>query len=63
MLPDQPTRGLKKNRYAASLDGFASTDGVIVYTLAETGGCSATQIIEEAGLGNGHKRFGISRGS
>jgi hypothetical protein len=61
VLPDVLARHLKKNRYAATVDGFASTDGVVVYTLADTGGCSATQIIERAGLGKGHTKFGISR--
>jgi hypothetical protein len=63
VLPDAPTRELKKNRFAASLDGFASVDGVVVASLADTGGCSATQIITEAGLGFGHTMFGISRGA
>ena len=61
VLPDQPTKGLKKNRFAASIDGFASTDGVVVATLADTGGCSATQIIAAAQLGGGHTKFGLSR--
>lgn len=63
VLPDAPTRGLKTNRYAASIDGFASTDGVIVYALSDTGGCSGTQIIAEAGLGKGHTKYGISGGA
>lgn len=42
VLPDVPTEGLTKNRYAATIDGFANPDGVVDYTLADTGGCSAT---------------------
>lgn len=53
---------LLPNRYA--LDEFgAFVDGKgdeSIYTLADTGGCSATQIIEEMGLGRGHSKFGIS---
>jgi hypothetical protein len=62
VLPDVPTQELKKNRFAASLDGFTSADGVVVASLADTGGCSGTQIIAEAGLGSGHSKFGITRG-
>ncbi|MDJ0771507.1 MAG: hypothetical protein QNJ12_22165 [Ilumatobacter sp.] len=61
VLPDQPSEGLKKNRYAASIDGFASTDGIVVATLEDTGGCSGSQIIANSGLGAGHTKFGISR--
>jgi hypothetical protein len=63
VVPDEPTDGLKKNRFAADasgafLDGEGTPSG---YTLVDTGGCSATQIIERAELGTGHTRFGISR--
>ncbi|MBY5163138.1 FG-GAP repeat protein [Salsipaludibacter albus] len=61
-LPDEPTRGLKTNRYIAVTDGFVSTDGVVAYTLADTGGCSGAQIIEATGLGKGHSWFGITGG-
>jgi hypothetical protein len=61
VLPDEPTKGLRNRRYAATIDGFARTDGVVIYTLVDTGGCSATQIIDEMGLGKGHTRFGISQ--
>ena len=60
-LPDEPTQGLLRNRFAATSEGFASVDGVVIASLADTGGCSATQIIAEAGLGEGHSRFGITR--
>ena len=63
VLPD-PTLGLKPNRYAATtngefLDSRGDSAGV---TLADTGGCSATQIIAAAGLGAGHTKHGISGG-
>lgn len=32
------------------------------FTLEHTGGCSCTQIIEELGLGKGHRKFGCSNG-
>jgi hypothetical protein len=62
LLPDKPSHGLKKNRFAADTTGaFVDTDGTPSgYTVADTGGCWATQIITAAGLGNGHTRFGIS---
>ena len=60
VLPDQPSQGPKKKRYAASIDGFASTNGIVIATLSDTGGCSGAQIIAETGLGNGHTKFGIS---
>jgi len=60
VLPDEPTDELKKNRYRATVEGFESDDGVVVATLADTGGCSGSQIITEAGLGTGHSRFGIT---
>jgi hypothetical protein len=31
------------------------------HPLADTAGCSGTQIIEASGLGNGHTKFGINR--
>ena len=63
VLPDQPTGGLKKNRFAANADGvFADSNGTSAgITLADTDGCSATQIIAAAGLGAGHTKFGISK--
>jgi hypothetical protein len=63
VLPDTPTDDLKRNRFAANSDGvFVDARGALSgYTLADTGGCSATQIIAEAGLGDGHTRFGITR--
>ncbi len=64
VLPDQPSIGLKPNRYAAIaggefLDARGDSAGV---TLADTDGCSATQIIAAAGLGGGHTKHGISKG-
>jgi TolB protein len=64
VLPeDQPTRGLKKNRFIANGDGdFVDGNGTLAgISVADTGGCSGSQIITAAGLGNGHSKFGISR--
>lgn len=63
-LPDEPTIRLRGARFAALEDGTFDSgrnrlDGK--YTLEDTHGCSATQIIEIEGLGRGHTRFGISR--
>jgi enterochelin esterase-like enzyme len=59
---DAPTAELKPNHYASTADGFVGTDGEVAYSLLEVGGCSSTQIIEAAGLGNGHLKHGIPRG-
>ncbi len=59
-LPDMPLRELKSNRYRATIDGFVAGDGTLGPTLDETGGCSATQIVELLDLGDGHLRFGIT---
>ena len=62
-VDDEPSRQLRRNRFAASIElgGFASTDGQVRYSYADTGGCSATQIIERSALGSGHIRYGITR--
>lgn len=57
--PSQP----KKNRYFVNdagqfVDGEGNASG---YTIADTAGCSSKQIIEAAGLGNGHIKHGLSR--
>ena len=49
---------LKKNRFWSDASGAFVGSGL---TVADTGGCSASQIIDAAGLGNGHQSFGISR--
>ena len=61
---DRPDR-LRANRYYANADGvFVDADGNEAgYTVADTGGCSASQIIEAAGLGKGHQKFGITGSS
>lgn len=62
-VPDAPTRELKKNHYAVlSLDGFTDPAGNVEATLADTAGCSNSQIIAELGLGEGHSRHGITKG-
>lgn len=52
----------KKNRYYTHAFGeFVDGDGNLSgITVADTGGCSAMQIVEAAGLGGGHEKFGIS---
>ncbi len=59
---DRPAQ-LKANRYFADAAGiFIDAKGTDSgFTVAETGGCSAAQIIAAAGLGSGHTRFGITR--
>ena len=60
VLPDTATRAVKKNRYIADAVGVFGDSG---HTVADTGGCSAAQIIAGAGLGNGHVKFGLSKGA
>lgn len=63
------TFDLKPNRYYLDSSGsFVDGDGEAVLddygtpiTVGATGGCSATQIIDEAELGKGLDRFGITR--
>lgn len=61
-LPDV-ILGIKKNRYAANSDGqFVDSNGMSSgYSISDTGGCSGSQIIDSAGLGEGHLRFGITQ--
>ena len=58
--------GLKKNRLWSDADGnFYRGSGEPLpdpITVMDTGGCSASQVIEAAGLGNGHRKFGITAG-
>ncbi|WP_159604212.1 hypothetical protein [Agromyces humi] len=67
--PSKPMRNhkpttLKPNHYwSTSGAGFVDATGVVAYTLDETGGCSAEQIIAAAGLGKGHMKHGISGGA
>ena len=67
--PAKPKRNqnqgtLKPNHYWSTSDaGFVDRTGAIGYTLEETGGCSAEQIIAAAGLGKGHMKHGISVGA
>ena len=53
---------LKKNRYWTAADGgfIDATGKLSPYTIADTAGCSASQVIQAAGLGSGHLRFGIT---
>ena len=63
-LPDQPTKGLKPNHFAANAAGeFVDRNGrPSGITIEDTGGCSAAQIIVATGLGNGHTKHGLSKG-
>ena len=63
-LPDEPTVELWGNRFAAKVDGtFDAGKGKFdgLYTLENTQGCSATQIIALEGLGQRHTQYGISK--
>jgi|GEM_PF-5952924 len=62
-LPDDRPRRLKRNRfYTDSMGVFVRGDGSRSgFTVANTFGCSGIQIIEAAELGNGHRKFGISK--
>lgn len=67
---DVPTRRLGVNRFAL-VDGDGVFDtfrrngagGHETFTIEGTAGCSCEQIIEELGLGNGHREFGCSIGA
>jgi hypothetical protein len=63
VLPEDAPAAQKKNRYAATAAGeFEGASGRPAgITVADTGGCSGTQIIEAAGLGPGHTKFGITK--
>lgn len=68
-IPDPviPTSGdLGVNRYALTdgdtiFDTTTAENHEIVYTLADTGGCNATQIADALGLGKSHYEKGITR--
>ena len=66
VIPESvPTRQLKKNRYALNRPGnntFNSRNKT-VFTTGDTRGCSCEQIIDNLGLGNGHRKFGCSKGA
>lgn len=68
VLPeDVPTGRLGVNRFADT-DGDGTFNTTLPggvgpkrsYTIADTGGCSCEQIIDELGLGKGHRKFGCS---
>ncbi len=63
VLTEPPPLEWKRNRYWTNaagqfLDPYDRDSG---YTASDTGGCSASQIIEAAGLGGAHLRFGITK--
>jgi len=62
VLGDAPT-ALKKTRYYADENGdFIDAEGSWSgFTILDTGGCSSSQIVEAAGLGAAHDRFGITK--
>lgn len=63
VLPDATTVRPGRNRYVANESGQFEVDGQLSgLTLADTRGCSAMQIVEALGLGDGHQRFGLSQG-
>ena len=64
-----PSDDLGKNRWALVDDDFDfetnSPNGKgpkASFSTSDTHGCSCTQIIDELGLGNGHSKFGCSKG-
>lgn len=68
VIPESiPTKSLGVNRFAL-VDGDDIFDTTAPkgkgpgrgYTIADTTGCSCTQIVEAQGLGNGHTKFGCS---
>jgi hypothetical protein len=55
---------LSENRYSYDGTGLVSAlAGNPPYTIEQTGGCSAMQIIAAMELGGGHEKFGLSRGA
>ena len=55
---------LKPNHvWSASAGGFVDRFGTVLFSMADTGGCSAEQVIVEAGLGQGHVKNGIAVGA
>ena len=62
VLPDVAPQ-LKPSRYWVTESGDFVSDApnAPTYSMADTAGCSASQIIDELGLGGGHARFGLSR--
>jgi len=60
---DTPSKKLKQRRLWSTDEGFVNGSGEVVFSLDETGGCSATQIIATAKLGKGHAKHGISAGA
>jgi len=60
-LNDPPDQ-LRKNRFAADAEGmFVDVNGTESgFSVIDTFGCDEDQIIEIAGLGKGHDRFGIT---
>jgi hypothetical protein len=63
-LGSQTPDRLKKNRFAVGVAGdFVDRLGTSSgYTIHDAAGCDEAQIVESAGLGNGHAKFGLSRG-
>ena len=69
VIPESiPTKSLGVNRFALvdNIDNVFDTTSPKgngpqrSYTIADTTGCSCTQIIDELGLGAGHIKFGCS---
>ena len=62
VLPESEPDQFKKNHYIANADGqFVDANGDLLgITVVDTGGCSGSQVIDAAGLGRGHVRFGIT---
>jgi len=63
------SKGLGKNRWTLDNPDGSFTQGppqagaMFNFTIADTRGCSCEQIVTEAGLGKGHRKFGCSTGA
>ncbi|WP_353810411.1 hypothetical protein [Agromyces sp. SYSU T00194] len=57
-----PPPDLKRNHYWSTPDGFVDRTGAVAYSFGDTSGCSAEQIIDEAGASLGHAKHGLPRG-
>ncbi|GLI28363.1 hypothetical protein ARHIZOSPH14_26050 [Agromyces rhizosphaerae] len=57
-----PPPDLKRNHYWSTPDGFVDQTGAVAYSFDDTSGCSAEQIIDEAGASVGHAKHGLPRG-
>jgi enterochelin esterase-like enzyme len=62
VLPDPPSGDLRPNNLMATADGFVNSDGEVVHSLLDAGGCSGSQVVASMGLGSGHLKHGLAPG-